>query len=87
MQRAISLLPLWVSSYNPVVLGSLRVLKSVSGDIPGENGSGADQASCVWASWQLHLSAVGQCRQGDGLAGARRQEAGMMEGDGIFDRC
>lgn len=26
-------------------------------------------------------------QQGDGLAGARRQKAGMMEGDGIFDRC
>lgn len=26
-------------------------------------------------------------QQADGLAGTRRQETGMMEGDGIFDRC
>lgn len=60
---------------------------SGSSDVPGENGSGADQALCVWASVNLHLSSVRQRQRGDGLAGARRQETGMMEGDGIFDRC
>lgn len=34
-----------------------------------------------------HLNSVCHHPQRDGLAGAGRQETGMMEGDGVFDRC
>lgn len=48
---------------------------------------GLKQTRNYTCSANFHRSFVRLRQQGDGLAGARRQETGMMEGDGRYDRC
>ena len=54
----LSLLGFRLQPQFPRIVGSSQRKISGSSDIPGENGSGAGQALCVWASVNLHLSSV-----------------------------